>query len=220
MNKRRKSFQTIGQFLLLAICIGLGYLLWEELDADYSNPKNMGVSQGESKMEQKPDLGIDTILPPISYFSEIVQRPLFFEDRKPYIYIESKADSNTRRKNVVGKTRSNELLLSAVIITSDERIAIIQNGKDKKPQKMQLGDTVGGWTLTDVRPRSVKLMRGNEVRNLELDIKGSARKTRGVGNEATQSAQVDKTNQQTEIESTVAEKTLETTVEADGAKGQ
>ncbi len=220
MNKRRKSLQTIGQFLLLAICIGLGYLLWEELDADYSNPKNVEVSQGESKMEQKPDLGIDTILPPISYFSEIVQRPLFFEDRKPYIYIESKADSNTRRKNVVGKTRSNELLLSAVIITSDERIAIIQNGKDKKPQKMQLGDTVGGWTLTDVRPRSVKLMRGNEVRNLELDIKGSARKTRGVGNEATQSAQVDKTNQQTEIESTVAEKTLETTVEADGAKGQ
>lgn len=211
MNKRRQSFQTIGQFVLLAICIGLGYLLWEELDADYSNSKNTEGSQGESRMEQMPDLGIDTTLPPITNYEEIVQRPLFFEDRK-------KKNVNKSNEILTTTRQPSQFHLSAVIITLGERIAIIQNGKNKKPQKIQLGDTVGGWTLTDVRPRSVKLMRGNEVRNLELDIKGPARKQKDTSIPGRKTVEADNTEQQVEIESTVEEETPQTTGESDGAK--
>ncbi|MCI0400777.1 MAG: hypothetical protein L0Z68_05695 [Gammaproteobacteria bacterium] len=220
MNKRRQSFQTIGQFFLLAICIGLGYLLWEELDADYSNSKNTEGSQGEIRIEQMPDLGIDTMLPSISYFAEIVQRPLFFEDRKPYVFVESKENVNKSNEKLTTTRQPSQFHLSAVIITSGERIAIIQDGKNEKPQKIQLGDTVGGWTLTDVRPRSVKLMRGDEVRNLELDIKGPARKQKDTSKPGRKAVEADNTEQEVEIESTVEEKTLETTVEADEAKRQ
>ena len=66
-----------------------------------------------------------------------------------------------------------ELLLSGIIITSDEKIALIQNGTDKKIYRMGIGEIIDGWSLEEIHEKEILLTRGNESKKLKLLVKKS-----------------------------------------------
>jgi hypothetical protein len=53
----------------------------------------------------------------------------------------------------------------------------LQKGREKALQRVSLGETIDGWTLEDVSSHSIRLKKGKETKDLELEIKNSIRKT-------------------------------------------
>jgi hypothetical protein len=181
MNKQSHSGSRLGQFLLLLICCGLGYLLWEETNRHTYNVAETIHNQKAGAVQEPIDSGDEARFPPLSSFDEITTRPLFFENREPFVYLEPEEEDKSPKKTVKKpaiKKQQEQFMLNAVIITPDQQIAIIQSGRGrgKNLQTITMGEAIEGWTLEDVEHESVKLTKDGETKYLELEVKGSERK--------------------------------------------
>jgi hypothetical protein len=179
MNKKSHSGSRLGQFLLLVTCCGLGYMLWEETSRHtHDVAETLHNTKVGSKQEQI-DTSDETRIPPLSDFDEITARPLFFENREPFVYLEPEEEDKTPKKKVkkpAVKKQQEQFMLNAVIITADQRIAIIKSGRGKNLHTISMGETIDGWTLDEVEYGSVKLTNDGETQYLELEVKGSTNK--------------------------------------------
>ena len=82
----------------------------------------------------------------------------------------------------------NEYFLSAIIITNNKRIALLKSKRNKRLQKLNEGDELNGWTLTDIQPAQVSLLKGTEIKLMDLEVKGFSQQTdakRNMNNDET-----------------------------------
>lgn len=173
-EKKQPLFKSI-KFILTGIICVLSYTLWSQLNRTITLPVN---NVAESKPLANKDVSLEEIKPDVSDVSdydEIVNRPLFFEDRKPYVYVEpEKTEPKSRRKKQAATKKAEQYSLSAVMITADKKLALIQSGREKSLQRLSLGESIDGWILEEVGPRTILLKKDNETKKLELEIKTSA----------------------------------------------
>lgn len=175
MNKASPPLLKIIKLFLLSIISLCSYTLWVQLNApviltiNNENIKQTPVVDNEiSSEESKNDIK------EISDYSEIIERPLFFENRQPFVYVEpEKPSKQQKKKKQVKPKKTEQLSLNAVIITAGKKLAIIQTGKEKTLQRVQLGEAIEGWTLESVEPRVILLSKGNQTKELQLEIKSS-----------------------------------------------
>ena len=80
--------------------------------------------------------GTNRPVPPPEAFSEIIERPLFMENRRPFVPAPNK---KRERPGPVEPDISAQISLSAIAITDDKRIALIENNRDRKLKKTQAG---------------------------------------------------------------------------------
>jgi hypothetical protein len=106
-------------------------------------------------------------------FDEISSRPLFNPDRRPDEDNISVAAVQQPLNTPARDLQPQELGLSAVILTRDTRIALLQQGNDPKLVKLTEGEHVDDWVLEEIRSDSITLRKGSETRILELVIKKS-----------------------------------------------
>lgn len=172
------------QIFLLCLCIFLAWALWIELSRDYSLPRY-------EQTTNKPEANInvtdqDLVTPPLSNYAAIIERPLFMRNRQPYVVDETVAETKNKGKSARDRRKiKDDFLLSAVIITKEKRIALIQTGRDRKIQKVNLGEAIDDWTLADVQSDEILLSKGNEIKKLELLVKSSPKQsTTGSGRSA------------------------------------
>jgi type II secretory pathway component PulC len=92
--------------------------------------------------------------PAISTFSEFVSRPLFTPTRRP---------PPTRTEPNIARTapKPENLQLIGVIISEDERMALLQTLTTGDVTRAVEGQTVGGWEVHAIKPAQVVLKRGN-----------------------------------------------------------
>ena len=171
MNNTTQPVLTIIKLVLLCTTCVLGFTLWSELNKPIALPVSIGI-------DNKPVITDNILLQEIKYeiskasdYDEIINRPLFFEDRKPFVYV--KPEKQLKQKKQTTPKKTEQYSLSAVIITSERQLAIIQSGRGKTLQRISLGEDIDGWTLETIEPRSILLKKGNETKNLELEIKVS-----------------------------------------------
>jgi len=174
---------------LVAICFGLGMVLFTELNIDYSHNR----TTTSSKIDITEEITIPVVnedFPLLSDYQEIIDRPLFMQDRQSYVYEEPKEELNQTKAKI--KT-SQQLVLTAIIITPDRHVAIIQTGKNKEPLHVAIGETIGNWTLEEVHAQHIILKDGEKTEKLELEIQGSPKPKR----QRTEKKSSQKTSQQT-----------------------
>jgi hypothetical protein len=107
-------------------------------------------------------------------YEQIIVRPLFMQDRRPYVAEDAVVASRPgRQRKQTAKTAKDDYKLSAVVITDDKRIALLQSGRNDKLQKLNQGDEIDGWILTDIQRAQVSLEKGGEIKLLELAVKNS-----------------------------------------------
>ena len=178
MKKRSRTGQRAGQILLLLVCCGLGYLVWEEANREsFKIGETTGIQPTEASVESSAIIK-DIQFPPLTGFEEITKRPLFFENRQPYVFIEpANENKNPGQGKPVKREQQTQFVLNAVIITPQQQIAVIQSGQDSNQQKIALGESIDGWTLEEVTYDAVTLTKAGATQNLELEIKGSLQKT-------------------------------------------
>jgi len=170
-----KMSRTSGKYiqtLLLCLCIFFAWALWMELSRDYSLPRLEQMTDKPEASISSTDQGL--VLPSLSDYAAIIERPLFVENRQPYVEDETVVETKNPVKNARDRRKiKDNFLLSAVIITNEKRIALIQSGRGRKIQKVYLGEAIDDWTLTDVQTGEISLSKGNEVKKLELLVKSS-----------------------------------------------
>jgi len=174
-NRSSYPLQHSIRLILLGLCVIFITILWFELNPEYSNNIkseviDVDLSPTDSGIELK-----EFVFPKITAFNEIIERPLFNETRLPFETGKPEQTVvDTRKNNTKVRNKQEQLSLNAVVMTPDKQIAIIQSGRGKDLQRVALGEAIEGWTLDDVSSHSIRLVKGKEIKDLELEIKNSA----------------------------------------------
>ena len=184
-NRSSYPLQHSIRHILLGLCVIFTTILWFELNPGYSNTVEIDVINIDSPAK---DLDVDLkeiVFPDITAFDEIIERPLFNKTRLPFeAQKQEQTALNSRKKNNQTGNKQEQFSLSAVVITQDTRIAILQKGRENILQRVSVGETIDGWTLKDVSSHSIRLVKGNQTKDLELEIKNSAIKKTKVAESA------------------------------------
>lgn len=105
-------------------------------------------------------------LPPIGTFAETLKRPLFRTDRRPYepaqpVPVDEPAPA-------VEIPLNEQVALRATIIIGERRIALLHDLVNDSPLRLSRGDSVHGWTLSEVETGSVALQKDGARERLAL----------------------------------------------------
>lgn len=175
MNARNKN----RDLQIILMCLNLLFLiiLAFELTRTYElpPPAEEGLpGQDKTAAVTKPD----DKLPALRTYNEIIKRPLFSPDRRPMATDTVVSGTGIESgKSVANPGGPKEYTLSAVIITGDKRLALIETLARKKTERLQEGEILDDWILTKIEPTRVSLKKGEEEKILELTVKPSPPQT-------------------------------------------
>jgi len=152
------NFQTR---LLLSLCGLLAFTIVAEwllpVRADAIDELNVDAADFEL-----PTMTSSTYVHPhIDDFAAILERPVFFKDRKlpPKPAVEPMAPLAPIR-----------LKLEGVAIVAEARIAVLRNLADNQLLQLAEGMSYDGWTLESVDVDGATFRRGGQVSELSLDL--------------------------------------------------
>jgi hypothetical protein len=175
MKQKISPLHKYLQIILTGLCIVMVYMLWlATKPMSYVNEsQNAAVNEEESNaISSFPN--IENTIPTVDEFEEMINRPLFYESRVPFVFEEAEEIEKSNNTKKTNKKRNEEYSLSAVIITPDKKIALIQLNREKELQRINLGENIDDWKLEEVEPHQIKLSKGAETKTLLLEIKNSS----------------------------------------------
>ncbi len=165
---RRSRRPTV---LLLLLCLGLGYAVYAELGSGPADPADLTVTKVAPEPAAVPLAEPAFTLPPLGDFSETVARPLFLPSRRPL----APAEDAPAEAGVV----RNLFTLMGVIISADERMALVKRRKTGEVLRLIEGQRVDGWLVEAIMPDRLALSHGAETE--EVVLKDAARAPRKKG---------------------------------------
>ena len=154
--------------LLLGASVGLaGYSVYE-----WTRPHVAPDIMPSAKQDAAAlltNIGAGTYdLPAIETFAETLERPLFRADRRPYTAPQPVTIDEPALAPVPEIPLTEQVALRATIIIGEKRIALLHDMVNDSPLQLSQGDSVHGWTLTEVGTNSVALQKGGMTERLAL----------------------------------------------------
>ena len=151
MTAPRLELTAFDRIALAAAAVSAGTLLLE-LTWPHALEPPTRAEQAPAETQQTAD----DIVPvgPLSDYLSVSERPLFTYDRRPFVFVVEAAPVEVGPRV--------EFELTAVIITSDARLALLRSNLTPTAQRVALNQTIDGWALSEVTPDSV-VLRQNET---------------------------------------------------------
>ncbi len=158
----RRKTRRRPSLLLIALCLALGYHVWRVLEAGpIAIDADAAPAPSAAAVVAAPDALAD--LPPIGDFSETVARPLFMATRRPpepeEVVVEAKPTAGAQR---------NMFNLLGIVISSDERVALVTRRRGGDFLRLVVGQRVDGWLVVAIEPDSMTLSQGDATEILKL----------------------------------------------------
>jgi len=100
---------------------------------------------------------------PLGDYSEVLERPLLFSDRKMPPEPEVKAAPAKPRSPL-------RLKLEGVAISADSRVALLRNTSDNQLLQLAEGTSHDDWTLEKLSTSGATFRRGEEVSEIVLEV--------------------------------------------------
>ncbi len=169
----RRKTQRRPSLLLIAICLALGYHVWRTLEA---GPIAIDVDATPAPTAAAVVVASEAPddRPPIDAFAETAARPLFMATRRPPEPEEEEVETEP-----VAGARLNLFSLLGVVISADERVALVTRRRGGEFLRLVVGQSVDGWLVVTIEPDSMTLSRGDTTEVLKLtDAARPKRKTR------------------------------------------
>ena len=151
---------------LIAAAIALAVIVAVQLGLpavpDGEPPVDSGMAD-----ESLPDFATNQFRPPSqTELSEMLDRPLFFPDRRlPQVA----APAETPRTPL-------RLRLEGIAIMADSRVAVLRNTANNQLLQLAEGMSHDGWTLDSIESDSARFVRGPEVTELPLETGANLRR--------------------------------------------
>lgn len=95
--------------------------------------------------------------------TSLTARPLFESSRRPPVVIN---ENNEEQK--ADPARLKNFLLTAVVITTDQRFAIFKDLRSGQMLKKFVADNLEQWEIDDIQPYEVAVVQGDETHILTL----------------------------------------------------
>lgn len=174
MNKLNPEASNRFQRILIVLCGILFLSVVYELVRPYQfSPAAPSAVQDTQPVIETLRHNANRAALPAETFSEIIERPLFMDNRRPYAAPGSTGAEKHKRPHRTGPDILTLISLSAIVITNEKRIALIEDNRTGKLQQLHQGEMYGGWTLTDVGTNSIAMQKGPATRSIELVVKPS-----------------------------------------------
>jgi hypothetical protein len=153
MSARRRS-RWLLPLVLLGVCAVLGTVLYDQIAGDApGGGGNAGSTAGSFAIEALPaEAAFD--MPPRETYAAVIERPLFSPTRRP----ETGAVFTPE-----APAEDIQLKLLGVLISSDERFALIKTGESNPAIRVGAGGGIAGWTVKEIHEFSVILERDDET---------------------------------------------------------
>jgi type II secretory pathway component PulC len=151
------------------------FLLWllilAVIAVQWMNPPRLDSSTGQQKTNND-SADVEIAIKPVSSFSiapldeyqEIVERPLFYETRRP----PSPEVPEVAVQEEPQEEQPLALTLIGVMVTSDAKVALVQNDDTNKVERLKLGDEIGGWEVQFIDSDNVVINKSDETKELAL----------------------------------------------------
>ena len=129
MSTSAKTSRNI-QFALLGLNFVFVLIIILELTRDYEVAVNDGT---DTQLTVSNNIiAPDTSLKPLDEYEQIIERPLFTQYRRPFAATVVETLQRPRRGKANTRKTQDQYLLSAIVITDDKRIALLQSKKKQQ----------------------------------------------------------------------------------------
>ena len=151
-------------FIALILCLALMSLLIFEVYYGKQSVKNIEQqikNSGNASFEIEPLTTVNFLENPLDFYDDSIERPLFFEGRKPIEFVEEDDIEKTQTRPQ-GKFF---LVLTGLLSTPKGEIALFKNPRAKEPDqryiRLKKGESHEGWELIEMNSDKV-VMKGNK----------------------------------------------------------
>ncbi len=162
-----RSSLIAGPVLPALVCLGIGAALYLELQRP---PVPTAASTSASVTDDRPmDAPVQALfdLPPVDAFSEIAERPVFSPTRRRPSYVDPDPEPLG-----APPARREDLDVTVVgIITGPRALALLRPEPGDRLVPLAEGQTLSGWTLTEIQPFRLVFRRDGEERAVELEYR-------------------------------------------------
>ncbi len=154
----RKILALLSAVFVVVLAVEL---LWDYRLANDTEPEVAGTDSGSLSM------GAEPVPPPeLTDYDEIINRPLFSAERRPYEPEQVKAASREPPRQ--DRQTLDVFSLSGVAIAGDTRLALIRSARDPKLQRLVEGEALNGWRLTEIHADSITFYKDTQTCTLDL----------------------------------------------------
>jgi len=154
INRPTPILSTAMAVLIVAIALDFLYP---------ARPADAHVASADTTTADVPDFGGSEFMAPrLEDFGDMLDRPLFFSNRK----LPEPPEVNAAP---VAAPTPLELRLEGVAITGESRVAVLRDLRGNQLVQLAEGTTHDGWTLESVTADSARFRRGQQVTELALD---------------------------------------------------
>ena len=167
MTVRRNRGKGLTTVLVLA-CAALSYLVYWEFNnygpEPYADIVVTSSDQSARKMSPEPEFA----LPPLVSYAAIVERPLFAASRRPSPPAPEEPEEPEPDQ---AEAHAWSFILSGVVISNDQRMALLQRLSDGSTVRLRVGQEIDGWRIEAIEPDRVVLRQGDALEEVKLPNK-------------------------------------------------
>ncbi len=98
---------------------------------------------------------------PIEAFDEIIERPLFQATRRP-------APSQPGAEGTTETSGNGQFVVAGIIVGERRRLALVIPEGEEKPVRLEVGQSVSGWTIEEIQPTRVVFRNGQTLSEVRL----------------------------------------------------
>lgn len=120
--------------------------------------------EGAMTMPTSVDV-VDTPVAGLQYYDNLVERPLFYPDRRPP---PPEPEARPEPETPTLPQADEALTLVGIIIMPEGMRALIREEDSKRVSRLELGDSIARWRLADISAEQVRLTRDDRQRVLPL----------------------------------------------------
>ncbi len=146
---------------LIVICLLLAGLIMQLLDGQNGAQGAPGTGTGKVALTDLPGIQLAESRPaPAAGTVDFVTRPMFSQDRRPAKELVQQETSKPAASQAA--VMKPDLELMGTLVTSGTRHALFWDSKSNIAVRVAEGESVAGWTVSEIRDKQVKISRDEE----------------------------------------------------------
>lgn len=162
MKSFLRNINLLNVLLIAAILIFVNYTILPLLNMNV----RFTLPTAIKPPVQKEEKAAESTVPSLTDYAVIAEENLFHPERM--IPVETAEEQNVPKP---------EFILLGTVITDDMKLAYLENlkepystaGRGKRQRSLRIGDTLSSYTLTEVYPEKVVMVRGQDRIEVNLD---------------------------------------------------
>ncbi|MHA1537282.1 MAG: hypothetical protein ACTSUD_06980 [Alphaproteobacteria bacterium] len=154
----RRGSGWLAVTFLLGVCFALGAFVYDQARREPSGPAP-SAGAGEAPPLATLPAQLSYSAAPMADYLAILERPLFSPNRRPPAEGVAAVASSQPQLQVT---------LVGVIISSEEKIAVVRLKDATSFARLSVGDSFQGWVLNSIEPSRITFQRGDVEEHIEL----------------------------------------------------